>query len=87
MTAGLVNVGSDWDVLLLKPSSWGAPIGLDVLVVDVRCFALRNIVKTRKDLPTNALTILLEISGAESYMVFVDGELPFIYDIFMSEYD
>ncbi len=33
MTAGLVNVGSDWDVLLLKPSSWGAPIGLDVLVV------------------------------------------------------
>ncbi len=33
MTAGLVNVGNDWDVLLLKPSSWGAPIGLDVLVV------------------------------------------------------
>lgn len=33
MTAGLVNLGGDWDVLLLKPSSWGAPIGLDVLVV------------------------------------------------------
>lgn len=33
MTAGLVNVGNDWDVLLLKPSSWGAPIGLDILVV------------------------------------------------------
>ena len=33
MTAGLVNLGSDWDVLLLKPATWGAPIGLDVLVV------------------------------------------------------
>lgn len=33
MTAGLVNVGTDWDVLLLKPSSWGAPIGLDILIV------------------------------------------------------
>ncbi len=33
MTAGLVNLGSDWDVLLLKPATWGAPIGLDILVV------------------------------------------------------
>ena len=33
MTAGLVNLGSDWDVLLLKPAAWGAPIGIDVLVV------------------------------------------------------
>ncbi len=33
MTAGLVNLDSDWDVLLLKPATWGAPIGLDILVV------------------------------------------------------
>ena len=33
MTAGLVNMGSDWDVLLLKPATWGAPIGIDILVV------------------------------------------------------
>jgi cysteine desulfurase len=33
MTAGLVNLGSDWDVLLLKPATWGAPIGIDILVV------------------------------------------------------
>ena len=33
MTAGLVNLGSDWDILLLKPAAWGAPIGIDVLVV------------------------------------------------------
>jgi cysteine desulfurase len=33
MTAGLINIGNHWDILLLKPSSWGAPIGLDVLVV------------------------------------------------------
>lgn len=33
MTAGLVNLGSGWDVLLLKPATWGAPIGIDILVV------------------------------------------------------
>jgi len=33
MTAGLANLGSDWDVLLLKPATWGAPIGIDILVV------------------------------------------------------
>ena len=33
MTAGIINLGSDWDVLLLKPATWGAPIGIDVLVV------------------------------------------------------
>jgi cysteine desulfurase len=33
MTAGLVNLGSDWDALLLKPATWGSPIGIDVLVV------------------------------------------------------
>lgn len=33
MTAGLVNLGSDWDVLLLKPATWGSPIGIDILVV------------------------------------------------------
>ena len=33
MTAGLVNLGSDWDVLLLKPATWGAPLGIDILVV------------------------------------------------------
>ena len=33
MTAGIVNLGGDWDVLLLKPATWGAPIGIDILVV------------------------------------------------------
>jgi cysteine desulfurase len=33
MGAGLVELGLTWDVLLLKPSSWGAPGGLDILVV------------------------------------------------------
>jgi len=33
MTAGLVNLGSDWDALLLKPATWGSPIGIDILVV------------------------------------------------------
>jgi cysteine desulfurase len=33
MTAGLVNLSLDWDALLLKPATWGSPIGIDVLVV------------------------------------------------------
>lgn len=64
-----------------------ARAGLDALVVDVRCFALRNILRTRGDLPPNHLSAFLEISGDENYLVFVDGDLPFIYDIFMSEED
>lgn len=61
--------------------------GLDALVVDVRCFALRNILRTKGELPPNHLSAFLEVSGDENYLVFVDGELPFIYDIFMSEED
>lgn len=65
-------------------------VGLDALIVDVRCFALRNILKTRSQTPllkNVAVTAFLEVSAHENYLVFVDGDLPFIYDIFLSEED
>lgn len=61
--------------------------GLEALVIDVRCFALRNILKTRSQESKTGVSVLLEISGEESYIVFVDGDLPFIYDIFISDTD
>lgn len=64
-----------------------AKAGLDALVVDVRCFALRNILKVKTDSQPSNLSVLLEISGDESYVVFVDGDLPFIYDIYISDED
>jgi len=70
-------------------------VGLDALIVDVRCFALRNIIRTRTKSGNNSqgqqaqalVTAFLEISAFENYLVFVDGDLPFIYDIFLSEED
>jgi type IV pilus assembly protein PilN len=61
--------------------------GLDALVVDVRCFALRNILRTRSEQEANQLNAFLELSGDENYLVIVDGSLPFIYDIYLSEDD
>lgn len=65
-------------------------VGLDALIVDVRCFALRNILRTRNQAAgtnPNTVTAFLEVSAHENYLVFVDGDLPFIYDIFLSEDD
>ncbi len=61
--------------------------GFEPLIVDIRCFALRNILKTHlaSDVPT--LSTFLEISGEENYIVFVYDNLPFIYDIFIMDID
>jgi type IV pilus assembly protein PilN len=61
--------------------------GFDPLIVDVRCFALRNILKTYSDVETNELTVFLEISGHENYIVFIYDDLPFIYDVFVTDSD
>lgn len=61
--------------------------GFEPLIVDVRCFALRNVLKTYSDVETPLLSIFLEISGDENYAVFIYDNLPFIYDIFVSEED
>ena len=61
--------------------------GFEPLIVDVRCFALRNVLKTYSDIETPPLSIFLEISADENYAVFIYDNLPFIYDIFVSEED
>lgn len=60
--------------------------GLDPIIVDVRCFALRNITKINKDLEKKT-SGFVEISGDENYAVFIYEDLPFIYDIFVSDND
>ena len=60
--------------------------GLDPIIVDVRCFALRNITKINKDLEKKT-SAFVEISGDENYAVFIHEDLPFIYDIFVSDND
>ena len=61
--------------------------GFDPLIIDVRCFALRNILKTYIDSEASKLVVFLEISGEENYIVFVYDNLPFIYDIFVMDLD
>ena len=61
--------------------------GFEPLIVDVRCFALRNVLKTYSTTTTPKLSVFLEISSEENYAVFIYDELPFIYDIFVSEED
>jgi type IV pilus assembly protein PilN len=61
--------------------------GFDPLVVDVRCFALRNILKTMPEVSDISTQVFLEISGHENYAVCMHEGLPFIYDIYMTEAD
>jgi len=61
--------------------------GFDPLIVDVRCFALRNILKTYSNVETSELTVFLEVSGHENYIVFIYDDLPFIYDVFVTDAD
>jgi type IV pilus assembly protein PilN len=61
--------------------------GFDPVVVDVRCFALRNILKTYEDSKSNETQVFIEISGQENYAVCMHEGLPFIYDIYMSDKD
>lgn len=64
-----------------------AKAGLDALVVDVRCFALRNVLRLNEEKNNKSLAAFLEISADENYVIFVDGGMPYIYDIFISEDD
>lgn len=61
--------------------------GFEPLIVDVRCFALRNILKTYDDSISQKISAFIEISGEENYAVFIYDGLPFIYDIFVSDGD
>jgi len=61
--------------------------GFDPLVVDVRCFALRNILKTMPEIHDISTKVFVEISGQENYAVCMHEGLPFIYDIYVTEED
>ena len=61
--------------------------GFDPLVVDVRCFALRNILKTMPEVHDISTKVFVEISGQENYAVCMQDGLPFIYDIYVTEED
>ena len=61
--------------------------GFDPLIVDVRCFALRNILKTYEESESTKTQVFIEISGTENYAVCMHDSLPFIYDIYVSDAD
>lgn len=61
--------------------------GFDPLIVDVRCFALRNIMRTYSEQATLEDQVFIEISGSENYAVCLHNNLPFIYDIYVSDTD
>ena len=61
--------------------------GFDPLIVDVRCFALRNILKTYEESESSKTQVFIEISGQENYAVCMFDNLPFIYDIYVSDND
>ena len=60
--------------------------GFNPVFVDVRCFALRNISKLY-DVESLETSVYLEISGYENYMVGIHKDMPFIYDIFVTDAD
>lgn len=64
-----------------------ARAGLDALVVDVRCFALRNIIRVNEGKHKGKVNTFLEISADENYIIFIDNGMPYIYDIFINDYD
>lgn len=58
------------------------------IVMDVRCFALRNAFET-KDLKemTKVPLAILEIGSHENYLLILKDEVPFVSDIFVSSKD
>ncbi len=60
--------------------------GLNPVVVDVRCFAIRNALKTQKD-KAHSTTALIEFGPNENYVLIVTDDTPFIYDIYISDAD
>ena len=60
--------------------------GLNPVVVDVRCFAIRNALKTQQQRGLNT-TALIEFGPNENYVLIVTDDAPFIYDLYISESD
>jgi type IV pilus assembly protein PilN len=62
--------------------------GLKPVVVDVRCFAIRNALELRKDLTKGDTPIaIVEFGAYENYILILHGDSPFISDIYLSDKD
>jgi type IV pilus assembly protein PilN len=62
--------------------------GLNPVIVDVRCFALRNALEAQKGIDLKGKTIaLLEIGPHENYFLILKDDSPFISGIFVSDPD
>jgi len=62
--------------------------GLNPVVVDVRCFAIRNALELRKDLTkSDAPIAIVEFGVSENYILILHEDSPFISDIYLSDKD
>jgi len=62
--------------------------GLKPVVVDVRCFAIRNALELRKDLTKgDAPVAIVEFGVSENYILILHEDSPFISDIYLSDKD
>lgn len=63
-----------------------ARAGLNPLIVDVRCFAIRNSLKLAIDEGPETIAII-ESGIHENYVLIVSNGSPYIYDIYLSDSD
>ena len=62
--------------------------GLKPVVVDVRCFAIRNALELRKDLTIGDKPVaIFEFGAYENYILIQHEDSPFISDIYLSDKD
>ena len=62
--------------------------GLNPVVVDVGCFAIRNALTLREDLKEKTHPIaIVEFGCYENYILILHGDAPFISDIYLSDKD
>jgi len=62
--------------------------GLNPVVVDVRCFAIRNALELRKDLTKGDQPVaIVEFGVSENYILILHEDSPFISDIYLSDKD
>jgi len=60
--------------------------GLNPILVDVRCFAIRNALKAKKK-QAPVLSAMVELGPNENYVLIVTDDAPFIYDLYLSDTD
>ena len=61
--------------------------GLNPVVVDVRCFSLRNALDLKKNIDSKHPVALLEFGPFENYLLVLFNDSPFIAEIYVSELD